>query len=202
MLASTLPASCSDSRCWRRLGFALSTALVACSELAQEPPSQTFEQRPDLLPPALSDGALSHATPLELRAAIAQHGVDAVVAALLAGDEDKWYRVIERISGGNPDWLALVPLLAPGADGHASESLHIAVSSALRHNAAGVLALISQGAAHPSVCAFGAIEPSQAEVTNYYAAAIPAVEAVSDASLSSVRRTCLESLRHYALRSQ
>lgn len=189
---------------WRALAgcaVILAGASVGACSQEQQPQTtaqapQTYEQNPDLLPAALRNGALSSATPAQIRGAIAEHGAQAVVTALWVHESaEGWLRVVDQIATGQQDWLDLVPLLKPGTDGAPSETLHIAVSHALVHNPRGVLSLIAAGHEGTSVCSMIDWEPTEAEVAQFYAVAIPAVDAVSDAELQGVKRECLATLR-------
>jgi len=157
---------------------------------------QTYEQNTDLLPAELRNGALASASPEQLRQALWQHGAGAVVASLFGRDSDQgWDRVLAGIASGEQAWLDLAPMLRPGTDGHAGEGLSIALSEALQHNAPGVLRLVAVGNEDDRVCSILAIEPTDQEVANFYAATIPAVEAVREPDLQAVKAACLASLR-------
>ena len=75
----------------------------------------------------------------------------------------------------------------------------IDLARALPKNPTGVLTLARNGfISAEGVCAPNDIEPEPATVTAFYAAAIPAVEGVTDPSLAAVKTECLATLRQYA----
>lgn len=97
-------------------------------------------------------------------------------------------KVLQGISTGAPDWLALVPAIQPATDGAPAENLQDALNTALTRNAAGVLALMPTYAAPPRVCAT-TTRPEARKV-----AAREAVEAVTDPALQSARTECLRQM--------
>lgn len=180
-------------------------ALGACSreasqsdvQASQTERSLTYEQDSSALPAELRNGALASASPAQIQAAVAQFGADAVVATLWGrGSDEGWLRVVDQVATGEEAWLALVPALRPGTDGGASETLHIAVSHALARNPRGVLRLIASGHEQGSmVCSMNDWEPTEADVAQFYAATIPAVEAIGDPELQTAKSACLGLLR-------
>ena len=103
--------------------------------------------------------------------------------------------VLDGISSGDAQWLALAPGLQKGADAGPSEFLKISVAEALPHNAAAVLRLGAHGWPIANACSYPMLEPKPADTRRYFAAAIPAVTAVHDPALQSAKATCLSELR-------
>jgi hypothetical protein len=103
--------------------------------------------------------------------------------------------VLDGVSSGAAQWLALVPRLKKGTDAGTSEFLKISVAEALPHNAAGVLRLGARGWPMADACSYPMLEPTRAQTRKYFAAAIPAVEAVHDPALQTAKATCLSELR-------
>jgi hypothetical protein len=103
--------------------------------------------------------------------------------------------VLDGISSGKAQWLALAPELQKGADAGPSEFLKISVAEALPHNAAGVLRLGAHGWPIANACSYPMLEPRPADTRRYFAKAIPAVAAVRDPTLQSARAICLTELR-------
>lgn len=103
--------------------------------------------------------------------------------------------VLDGVSSGDSQWLAQVPRLTNGTDAGTSEFLKISVAEALPHNAAGVLRLGLHGWSMEKACSYPMLEPKPSNTRRYFAAAIPAVEAVHDPALQTAKRTCLSALR-------
>jgi hypothetical protein len=103
--------------------------------------------------------------------------------------------VLDGISSGKAQWLALAPELQKGADAGPSEFLKISVAEALPHNAAGVLRLGAHGWPIDRACSYPMLEAKPADTRRYFATAIPAVTAVRDPALQSARHICLAELR-------
>jgi hypothetical protein len=94
----------------------------------------------------LTDGlfAKNH-TPEQILQMINGKGARHVVAQLYANDSDEsewWNHVIPEISKGNQKWLAVASALEPGVDASTAEDLKAALSEAIPHNPAGVLAIL------------------------------------------------------------
>lgn len=135
-------------------------------------------------------------TAASVRMAIDRYGANAVVRELWGRETDNGFAVVlDRIAAGDQEWLDLVPLLDPGADGHASESLLEAQSLALAVNPIGVLRLISPARTVSQICMMRQIEPTQAEFENFYERTIAAVQAVSAPDLQRVKAACLNELQ-------
>lgn len=142
--------------------------------------------------PAATAGAL---TPAELRTMVERDGANATVRTLRQGGTEaapSRYATFERgVGAGEQAWLDLVPLVRPGTDGETGEGLSMMLQDALSKNAAGVLRLIGSGEDAEGVCGESATHTVRAD----RAAAITAVEAVTDPALAQAKTACLTALR-------
>lgn len=135
-------------------------------------------------------------TPAEVAAMIERDGARATVQALDQGEtNNRFYAVLEGVSAGEQAWLDLVPRLGPGTDAGATTGLEIAVAEALARNAAGVLRIAGTSHSVQDICSYPMIEPTPEQTRSYFAAAIPAVEAISDPALQEKKTECLRLLR-------
>ncbi|MEO8684335.1 MAG: hypothetical protein ABI414_05780 [Devosia sp.] len=145
--------------------------------------------------PALADGPL---TADALRAMIAARGATTVVQSLDNGDDENnpWFGVLDHIEAGEPDWIELVPLLAPGTDAGTAESLVITLSRGLKTNPAAILRIVVDEDLHniADLCQDNDIEVSDAEVAAFTDKAIAAVTAITDPALAEARSACLAQL--------
>jgi hypothetical protein len=100
------------------------------------------------------------------------------------------------VASGDPAWLAIVPQLRRATTGDASDSLTTSLTSAVATNPADalkVIASLDDGGAE--YCWDGGWEWPAADKRAYYAAAIQAVERVSDPALQQLKAQCLAKLR-------
>lgn len=117
--------------------------------------------------------AKSH-TPEQLLQMINEKGAWHVVAQLYANDSDEsewWNHVIPEISKGNQKWLAVASALEPGVDASTAEDLKAALSEAIPHNPAGVLAILKDDKpllTIEQVCAFANFPETEAESNKLY----------------------------------
>ena len=195
--------------------LAASAALVACS--GQE--STGDNENPEVTPAAavaVPDGAASEGrlppapyrayfeerypvpakavSPAEVQAMIASQGPQQAVAALWGEGEDNGFEAAMRgIAMGDPAWLEVAPELAPGVDAGASTSVAMATQDALTTSAEDALRLMSlwDGAS----CTYEGYEVPPEQSQAFYAAAIPAVEAVNDPELEALKAECLAQMR-------
>src|ERR1700749_1434235 len=129
-------------------------------------------------------------TPSSIRADIARHGAAAVVDRLWkSGDYD---RIMEKVGEGSDEWLALVPLLGPGADAGAAEDLPIALAYALPNNPRGVLMILrgKNGFSVDEVCGAPFIEPTREQLQNWFARSRKALETMNDKKLQTMKEKC------------
>ncbi|RDI97497.1 hypothetical protein DVT68_17310 [Dyella solisilvae] len=123
--------------------------------------------------------------------AVDRRGARAFLMSLSAEDTEFLY---ERIGLGGPDWVALAPRLAPGADGADAEGLSIELAHALPRNAAAVLKVLDpiEGddriLATSRVCSIPFIEGVP---HNYKIMARRALSQVRDPTLQAAKRRCL-----------
>jgi len=144
--------------------------------------------------------AKSALNPDAIVAEIDRHGATATVLRLWGTtDATTWNTVANHIVRGEAAWIALVPKLAPGADGAAAEDLGIDLAYALPKNPVGVLRAIDPQDGFVigvrRVCSVPFIEPSARFRRLYKARAIAAVSRVKDPRLSKVKHDCLSGLR-------
>lgn len=144
------------------------------------------------------ESRLSQITPSAVERMIEKCGVRLTIRKLATarpghefGDYDI---VLSGVSAGDRRWLALVPRLKSGTDAATGQALVVAVAEALSRNPPAVLRLIRANPSWRHVCTFPMIEPTEAEERSYFGTTIPAVRAVRDADLQSVKRRCLTSL--------
>jgi hypothetical protein len=137
-------------------------------------------------------------SPDEIAKDIKMHGAHAVVARLLTnGDYD---RVMDKVDTGDARWVALVPLLAPGADAGAAEELPIALAFALPRNPQAVLSVVGGKSGFPAedVCSAPFIEGTIDNIPAYIKKAEAAVSRVSEPGLAEVKAKCLGELKKAA----
>ncbi|WP_146000666.1 hypothetical protein [Chimaeribacter coloradensis] len=133
-----------------------------------------------MLIPSLS--AAAPITPSALLADIQTRGVDTVIQRMT---DEQAQPVFDGIARGDPDWIRLAPVLAPGLDGGWATWLGVSLASALPRNAYAVLAIIDEGKYAPmmgtsTVCGMPFFEEQQAFYTNYYHAARRALLATGE----------------------
>lgn len=142
----------------------------------------------------------AHAVPMPspqaVRAQIQRVGPKTTVTRLDgAGDMD---RILDAIGTGDPQWIALAPLLALGTDGADGEGLGIELATALPINPAAVLRITTPGDGVLGllrVCGVPFIESTPASDKTYLRQAVAAVAGVSDPTLKTSRDQCLARLR-------
>ena len=112
--------------------------------------------------------AKSH-TPEQLLQMINEKGARHVVAELYAndsGESEWWNHVIPGIRKGNQEWLAVASALEPGVDASSAEDLKAALSEAIPHNPAGVLAILKDDKplfTIQQICAFASYPETEEE---------------------------------------
>ncbi len=108
-------------------------------------------------------------TPEQILQMINDKGARHVVAQLYANDSDEsewWNHVIPEISKGNQKWLAVASALEPGVDASTAEDLKAALSEAIPHNPAGVLAILKDDKplfTIQQICAFASYPETEEE---------------------------------------
>ena len=135
-------------------------------------------------------------TPAQIRTLISRDGATATVQSL---DKDSgavtFDKVLSGIASGREEWLGLVPLLAPGVDGGTSTGLQMAVTDALLRNPAGVLRLAASGWPVADSCSYPMSTMTEEGAQEFFAAAVPALNAVTDPSLQAIKQSCLTEMR-------
>ncbi|WP_342754500.1 hypothetical protein AAGQ96_21305 [Pantoea sp. MBD-2R] len=86
----------------------------------------------------------SHPTAQQLTEKIKLKGSQAVISDLYASNEKEWQYVTAEIGKGSSEWLTVAGLLVPGSDADSAETLSEAVGTAIPHNPAGVLNIITE----------------------------------------------------------
>ncbi|EKN00805.1 MULTISPECIES: hypothetical protein [unclassified Acidocella] len=129
-------------------------------------------------------------TPPELLKDIHQQGPRNVVAQLSAGNGAQWTDVLNRISMGNDEWLAVAAALRPGTDAGTGEDLTGALAYALLKNPQGVLPLTGGSIPLEAVCNVPLIEPTDAQVAKWKAEALTALSRVKATSLAREVAAC------------
>ncbi|MGV3577716.1 hypothetical protein [Brevundimonas sp.] len=161
-------------------------ALAACAVLAAG-----CSPRDDSIDPSGAEEVPADIQPQPLTAdhvanLIAADGARHTVLVLTGpADPTGFDKVLQGISTGAPDWLALVPSIQPATDGVPAGNLQDALATALTHNAPGVLALMPDYASPSFVCA-STTRPEARRL-----AGRAAVETVTDPALRSARTECL-----------
>lgn len=170
---------------------AAALALAACQQ-----DGTAANEQADANVAANDQASAAATTPVEVAAMIEQDGAARTVQTLDQGEEDnRFYAVLDGVSSGKQAWLDLVPRLASGTDAGTTTGLTISLAEALQHNAAGVLRAAGDPIGIAEVCSYPMIEPAPEETSAYFAAAIPAVEGVSDPALEAAKTECLGLLR-------
>lgn len=139
-------------------------------------------------------------TPAEVREMIITGNASDTVVVLVGREErSRWQTVTRGIALGEPEWIAIAPQLASGVDGEGAETFYSALSETLVTSPAAAVRLIGVDGAEGYCTDNGAIsDPAQQRA--WYAAAIAAVEGVSEPALQPAKTACLARLRAEAPR--
>jgi hypothetical protein len=142
--------------------------------------------------------------------AFAAHSCEAVTAAAVhAQIEEKgpraaieslfrtpaWDAAIRGIASGNEAWLQVALELAPGSDAGSASELKDAIAWALPHAPDRVIAVSEKHELFRDVCDVPPVDYPPEGRAAYFAAAISAVEGISDSSLKAAKASCLSKLR-------
>ena len=115
--------------------------------------------------------AAEHTVP-QLLQMINEKGANAVVHTLYNDNESEWWNhIIPEISKGNNGWLTVASALEPGVDASTAEDLQGAVSEAIPHNPAGVLAILNDKRpllTIEQICAFSSFPESEDEMNKLF----------------------------------
>lgn len=153
---------------------------------------------------ALTSSALAAAlfgagdpTAAQVAQAILSAGAKVTVDTLY--QSGKWDGVVDRISKGGSDWIAVAPKLARGVDAGPAEDLGIALATALPRNAKGVLGVIDPNNGPVigvgQVCSMPFIEETPRHLATYRRKSLAALAAVRDPALSAMKSACLAALK-------
>ncbi len=126
-----------------------------------------------------------------IQAEIQAKGAKAVVADLRAGPSPQWDQVLNKISLGGADWLALASDLLSATDAGATEGVFGALSDALSNNPRAVLAMLGPDAGIADVCLDRQIEPTPAKHQAFITRTRAALLTVKAAELRPKRDACL-----------
>ncbi|RTN93985.1 MULTISPECIES: hypothetical protein [Enterobacter] len=108
-------------------------------------------------------------TPEQILQMINDKGARVVVSEMDSndnGESEWWNHVIPEIGKGTQAWLAVASALEPGVDASTAEDLKAALSKAIPHNSAGVLAILKDDKpllTIDQVCAFAYFPQTEAE---------------------------------------
>lgn len=139
-------------------------------------------------------------TPAQVREMIITGNASDTVVALVGREErSRWQTVTRGLALGEPEWIAIAPQLAEGVDGEGAESFYSALSETLVTSPAAAVRLIGVDGAEGYCTDNGAVsDPAQQRA--WFAAAIAAVEGVSESDLQTAKTACLARLRAEAPR--
>lgn len=108
-------------------------------------------------------------TPEQILQMINDKGARVVVSEMDSNDNgvsEWWNHVIPEIGKGTQAWLAVASALEPGVDASTAEDLKAALSKAIPHNPAGVLAILKDDKpllTIEQICAFANFPQTEAE---------------------------------------
>jgi hypothetical protein len=145
------------------------------------------------LPPAAAQAPESP-TPNAIQADIAAYGPAAAVASLTRDGTQlgtPWGWAMIGIGTGAPDWLHVAALLRRGTDAATTPALLDALSTALRRNAAGVLALTGRTIRPEDICRPRLADPRPIDLRVFQVHTQDAVAAVTRPDLRAARDRCL-----------
>lgn len=136
----------------------------------------------------------------QFAAEVRSDGAKVAVAGLAAGGD--WQRALDAIAAGAPDWIALAPDLARGADAATAPQVGQALARALPLVPAEVLAVSDlqrrPGVGIQFVCGVPFAGMAPAERARYVAEAKEAVDAVPPLAAGRARELCLKELAQAA----
>ena len=138
----------------------------------------------------LSAATPSPVRPGQVRVQLAAIGPSRTVETLAAGGGRDWQVVLTGLAHAQPEWLALAPQLAAGADAGRSEALHAALSDGLAVAPERVLPLAPATITLDRLCSVPLIEPAPAEVARYRSARLATLRRVRAPGLRAQAATC------------
>lgn len=135
-------------------------------------------------------------TPSSLLQQIDHRGAKAVANSMTDG---QWENFLGEVSSGKPEWIAVVPRLAPGTDAGNSESLGIGLAFALPKNPGAVLSAIDPKDGPvlgvTRVCSAPFIEGTIDDIPGYIHRAALALDGVTNPALAQIKARCLRTLQ-------
>ena len=197
------------------IACAAMAALAACSDQQASAPAKPAESAAAPAPATSAELAAyrpfledlwrpgPEITPDEVRKMVETDGAAKAVQTLTSGQDPEaplpWTTVVSGIAHGEPEWLAVAPLLRPGTDGSYGEEYSMALTDALTTNPAGSLRLIArEEGGSDGYCLATDYETPPEQTRAYYTAAIANVETVSEPELQTIKAACLKQLREGA----
>jgi hypothetical protein len=144
-------------------------------------------------------------SPDEVRRMIEAEGATQAVEKLGSGKDPEapppWSTVMAGIARGEPQWLAVAPLIRPGTQAGTDEEYSMALTDALTTNPAGSLRLMAlEEGGSDGYCVASDYETPPEQIRAYYTAAIANVETVGEPELQGIKAACLKQLREEAAR--
>ena len=115
------------------------------------------------------------------------------------GESEWWNLVIPEISKGSRAWLAVASALEPGVDASTAEDLKAALSKAIPHNAAGVLAILKDNKpllTIEQICAFANFPETEAESNKLFVDSIREMFKVKSTEGKRCLAVMIETIEH------
>ncbi|MCM7513951.1 hypothetical protein M8R90_14110 [Enterobacter hormaechei] len=140
--------------------------------------------------------------PEQILQMINDKGASSVVTELDSNDsgESEWWNlVIPEISKGSRAWLAVASALEPGVDASTAEDLKAALSEAIPHNPAGVLAILKDDKPLLSIdqiCAFANFPKTEAESNKLFVDSIREMFKVKTTEGKRCLAVMIETIEH------
>ncbi|MDX9972787.1 MAG: hypothetical protein RBU21_07350 [FCB group bacterium] len=168
---------------WAQHGVAVSRRCIACCLMALVTPFIAVNAESDDRTRPLSN------SPQAILESIQEKGVEAVYDVLWQ-DGEMWTSIIEGITSGNEEWLAVADLLTPESDGGPGEELDLSRAMAIEANPAAVLSMKSFRI--EDCVRFNTMDGEPlAEQLDGLQRRTRAVDSVDEPALRSVRERCL-----------
>lgn len=128
--------------------------------------------------PLLANAASTPVTPDSLQASIAKNGAASTISSL---NEKDFGKLNEGIANAAPDWLALVPKLAPAMEGGNADAIVEAMARGLAKNPVAVLNSVSTPemsgwTGRDALCSMPFPDDDETSLTRYYRQTEPALK--------------------------
>ncbi|MEH0886521.1 hypothetical protein [Enterobacter sp. UNJFSC 003] len=140
--------------------------------------------------------------PEQILQMINDNGARSVVTELDANDRGEsagWNLVIPEISKGTHAWLAVASALEPGVDASTAEDLKAALSKAIPHNPAGVLAILKDDKpllTIAQICAFANFPETEAESNKLFVDSIREMFKIKSTEGKKCLAVMIETVEH------